>query len=90
MGGLDFQKELKKTKNKVPIIFITGHGDIPMTVGAMKAGAIDFLTKPLREQDVLDASRPRLTGRMRISCTITRYRICRDVSTRLVIGSAKS
>jgi FixJ family two-component response regulator len=55
MGGLDFQKELKKTKNKVPIIFITGHGDIPMTVGAMKAGAIDFLTKPLREQDVLDA-----------------------------------
>lgn len=55
MGGLDFQKELTKTKNKVPIIFITGHGDIPMTVGAMKAGAIDFLTKPLREQDVLDA-----------------------------------
>jgi FixJ family two-component response regulator len=55
MGGLDFQKELADARNKIPIIFISGHGDIPMTVGAMKAGAVDFLTKPLREQDVLDA-----------------------------------
>jgi FixJ family two-component response regulator len=55
MGGLDFQKELAKKRSNVPIIFITGHGDIPMTVDAMKAGAVDFLTKPLREQDVLDA-----------------------------------
>lgn len=55
MGGLDFQRELADARNKIPIIFITGHGDIPMTVQAMKAGAVEFLTKPLREQDVLDA-----------------------------------
>lgn len=54
-GGLDLQKELSEVGNKIPIIFITGHGDIPMTVRAMKAGAVEFLTKPLREQDVLDA-----------------------------------
>jgi FixJ family two-component response regulator len=60
MGGLDFQKELAKARNKVPIIFITGHGDIPMSVDAMKAGAVDFLTKPLREQAVLDAVRTAL------------------------------
>jgi FixJ family two-component response regulator len=60
MGGLDFQKELVEARNKIPVIFITGHGDIPMTVDAMKAGAVDFLTKPLREQDVLDAVRAAL------------------------------
>jgi FixJ family two-component response regulator len=54
-GGLDFQKELVEARNKIPIIFISGHGDVPMTVHAMKAGAVDFLIKPLREQDVLDA-----------------------------------
>jgi FixJ family two-component response regulator len=56
-GGLDFQIELTKARNKIPIIFISGHGDVPMTVKAMKGGAVDFLTKPLREQDVLDAVR---------------------------------
>lgn len=56
-GGLDFQTELAKARNKIPIIFISGHGDVPMTVRAMKGGAVDFLTKPLREQDVLDAVR---------------------------------
>ena len=61
MGGLDFQKELVEARNKIPVIFITGHGDIPMTVDAMKAGAVDFLTKPLREQDVLNAVRAALT-----------------------------
>ena len=55
LSGLDFQAELAKGKNQIPIIFITGHGDIPMTVKAMKAGAIEFLTKPLRDQDLLDA-----------------------------------
>ncbi len=55
IGGLDLQKELADARNRIPIIFITGHGDIPMTVRAMKAGAVEFLTKPLREQDVLDA-----------------------------------
>jgi FixJ family two-component response regulator len=54
-SGLDFQAELAKAGIHIPIVFITGHGDIPMTVRAMKAGAIDFLTKPFREQDMLDA-----------------------------------
>jgi len=54
-SGLDFQAELAKAKIEIPIIFITAHGDVPMTVRAMKAGAIDFLTKPFRDQDLLDA-----------------------------------
>jgi len=49
LSGLDFQAELAKAQNEIPIIFITGHGDIPMSVKAMKAGAIEFLTKPFRE-----------------------------------------
>jgi FixJ family two-component response regulator len=56
-SGLDFQAELAKANMLLPIIFITGHGDIPMTVRAMKAGAVEFLTKPLRDQDLLDAVR---------------------------------
>ena len=55
VSGLDFQAELTKAKIKIPIIFITGHGDIPMSVKAMKAGAVEFLTKPFRDQDLLDA-----------------------------------
>ncbi len=55
LGGLDFQAELTKANIDVPIIFITGHGDIAMTVKAMKAGAVEFLTKPFRDQDLLDA-----------------------------------
>ena len=55
VGGLEFQAELAKADIRVPIIFITGHGDIPMSVKAMKAGAVEFLTKPFREQDMLDA-----------------------------------
>jgi FixJ family two-component response regulator len=55
VSGLDFQAELTKAKIQIPIIFITGHGDIPMSVKAMKAGAIEFLTKPFRDQDLLDA-----------------------------------
>jgi len=54
-SGLDFQRDLAAARVKLPIIFITGHGDIPMSVRAMKAGAIEFLTKPLRDQDLLDA-----------------------------------
>jgi FixJ family two-component response regulator len=56
LSGLDFQIELAKAKNQIPIIFMTGHGDIPMTVKAMKRGAVDFLTKPFRDQDMLDAT----------------------------------
>jgi FixJ family two-component response regulator len=55
LSGLDLQRELAESSLEIPIIFITGHGDIPMTVQAMKAGAIEFLTKPFREQDLLDA-----------------------------------
>jgi FixJ family two-component response regulator len=55
LSGLDLQAELAKANIRVPIIFITGHGDIPMTVRAMKGGAVDFLTKPFRDQDLLDA-----------------------------------
>ncbi len=55
LSGFDFQVELTKADIRIPIIFITGHGDIPMTVRAMKAGAVDFLAKPFRDQDLLDA-----------------------------------
>ncbi len=55
LSGLDFQAELTKADVRIPIVFMTGHGDIPMTVRAMKAGAVDFLTKPFRDQDMLDA-----------------------------------
>ena len=55
LSGLDFQAELSKVNNSIPVIFMTGHGDIPMSVKAMKAGAVDFLTKPFRDQDMLDA-----------------------------------
>src|ERR1700687_2922103 len=55
LSGLDFQNELAKANIHIPIIFMSGHGDIPMTVRAMKGGAVDFLTKPFRDQDMLDA-----------------------------------
>ena len=55
VNGLDFQRELADAGIRIPIIFITGHGDIPMTVKAMKSGAVEFLTKPFRDQDLLDA-----------------------------------
>jgi len=54
-NGLDFQRDLAGQGIRIPIIFITGHGDIPMTVRAMKSGAVEFLTKPFRDQDLLDA-----------------------------------
>ena len=57
VGGIEFQAELAKANIGLPIIFITGYGDIPMTVRAMKAGAVEFLTKPVREQELLDAVR---------------------------------
>ena len=71
MSGLDLQHELAKAGIQLPIIFITGYGDIPMSVQAMKAGAVDFLTKPFRHQDLLDAIR-RAIGRDR---TARRHRL---------------
>src|SRR5213595_3849826 len=73
-SGLDMQRELAAVNTPLPIIFITGYGDIPMSVRAMKAGAVEFLTKPFRDQDLLDAvgtalekDRTRRTGEMRLS-----------------------
>jgi len=62
VSGLDFQRELAHAGFRIPIIFITGHGDIPMTVKAMKSGAVEFLTKPFRHQDLLDAIHQALDG----------------------------
>lgn len=57
LSGLDFQRELAARNIRIPIVFLTGHGDIPMSVRAIKAGAVEFLTKPFRDQDLLDAVR---------------------------------
>ena len=62
MSGLDFQRQLTEASIRIPIIFITAHGDIPMSVRAMKAGAVEFLTKPFRDQDLLDAVHHALEG----------------------------
>ncbi len=61
LGGLELQEELIKRGNTVPIIFITGHGDVPMAVEAMQKGAVDFIQKPFRDQDLLDRVREALT-----------------------------
>jgi FixJ family two-component response regulator len=66
MSGLDFQAALAQAKINTPLVFISGHGDVPMTVRAMKAGAVDFLTKPFRDQDMLDA----------VAAAIERNRAC--------------
>jgi FixJ family two-component response regulator len=68
LSGLDFQSQLAKAKIQIPIVFMTGHGDIPMSVRAMKAGASDFLAKPFRDQDMLDA----------VAAAIQRSRQARD------------
>lgn len=62
MTGLELQQELNARRAGIPIIFITGHGDVPMAVNAMKDGAVDFLTKPFRDQDLLDRVRAALSG----------------------------
>jgi FixJ family two-component response regulator len=61
-SGFDLQRELERLERRIPIIYITAHGDIPMAVQAMKAGAIDFLSKPFRDEDLLDAIRKALEG----------------------------
>jgi FixJ family two-component response regulator len=61
ISGLDLQHELKKVKVSIPIIFLTAHADVPMSVKAMKSGAVEFLTKPFRQQDLLDAVQRSLT-----------------------------
>jgi RNA polymerase sigma factor (sigma-70 family) len=68
ISGLDLQQELKKAKVGIPIIFITAHADIPMTVKAMKSGAVEFLTKPFREQELVDA----------VQRSLSRHRLARE------------
>jgi len=80
ISGLDFQRELLKTHNEIPMIFITAHADIPMTVRAMKAGAVEFLTKPFRDQDLLDAiqvalERARATRKRQAEAAVLRERL---------------
>lgn len=79
LSGLDLQQALLRAKSHLPVIFITGHGDIPMSVQAMKAGAVEFLTKPFREQDLLDAlklalDRDRTTRQQRAELAALRTR----------------
>jgi FixJ family two-component response regulator len=79
VNGLDFQHELADAGIRIPIIFITGHGDIPMTVKAMKSGAVEFLTKPFRHQDLLDAihqalDRDRVARQQQRECDALRTR----------------
>lgn len=97
LSGLDLQKQIAEGDQDMPIIFITGHGDIPMTVQAMKAGAVEFLTKPFRDQDLLDAvhqalARARHVRAQRAEMTALRRRFDtltprqRDVLVRMVAG----
>jgi FixJ family two-component response regulator len=96
-SGLDFQRELGTANVEIPIIFITGHGDIPMSVQAMKAGAVDFLTKPFRDQELLDAihkaverDRERRQQRSEVTQLLERYEALtpreREVMTLVVQG----
>jgi FixJ family two-component response regulator len=84
VSGLEFQRELAAAGTRIPVIFITGHGDIPMTVKAMKSGAVEFLTKPFRDQDLLDAihqalDRDRVTRQQRSE--LAELRKCYDSLT---------
>jgi FixJ family two-component response regulator len=99
MSGLTFQKELAKEGRELPVIFITGHGDIPMSVRAMKAGAVEFLAKPFHDQDLLDAihaaiERDRKRRRDTIRLAELRERFAtltereRQIMTLVVIGRA--
>jgi FixJ family two-component response regulator len=99
MSGLTFQKELAKEGLALPVIFITGHGDIPMSVRAMKAGAVEFLTKPFHDQDLLDAihtaiERDRIRRREAVRVAVLRERLAkltereRQIMTLVVIGRA--
>lgn len=97
LSGLDLQKHMAEANNEIPIIFITGHGDIPMTVQAMKAGAVEFLTKPFRDQALLDAIQQALERdrhareqRAKVEELRSRYRSLtpreREVIARVVAG----
>jgi FixJ family two-component response regulator len=86
ISGLDFQRQLTEAGVQIPIIFITGHGDIPMTVKAMKSGAVEFLTKPFRDQDLLDAIQQALD---RDRVTRQQQREMADLQTRYALLTAR-
>jgi len=97
LSGLDLQKELTRSGSPIPIVFITGHGDVPMSVQAMKAGAVEFLTKPFRDEQLLDAiqqalARHRVERRQRAELGALRERYNsltpreREVMARVVAG----
>ncbi|MFZ1904221.1 MAG: response regulator [Steroidobacteraceae bacterium] len=97
LGGLDLQRELRAVDATLPIIFLTGHGDIPMSVRAMKAGAVEFLTKPVRQEDLLGAIRQAIerdrverAQRAELADLRGRYALLtareREVMARIVIG----
>ncbi|MFZ1100806.1 MAG: response regulator [Steroidobacteraceae bacterium] len=97
LGGLDLQRELRAVDATLPIIFLTGHGDIPMSVRAMKAGAVEFLTKPVRQQDLLGAvgqaierDRAERVQRAELAQLRGRYALLtareREVMARIVVG----
>lgn len=99
MSGLEFQRELKRQDIAIPVVFVTGHGDVPMSVAAMKAGAIEFLTKPFREQELLDSVHRGLAidgGRRRALADLGTLKARqdllspreRDVMARVVAGQA--
>ena len=90
LSGLDLQQELGEAGIEIPIIFITGHGDIPMSVRAMKAGAVEFLTKPFREQDLLDAVRQAIKrDRVSIAQRMQTNACAQPFMIRLRLGNAK-
>jgi FixJ family two-component response regulator len=82
LSGLDLQRQLSEAGIRIPIIFMTGHGDVPMSVKAMKAGALEFLPKPFREQDLLDA--------IQLAVEWDRARLVREQATSVVRGRFKS
>ena len=97
LSGLDLQKRMAEVELEIPIVFITGHGDIPMSVRAMKAGAVEFLTKPFRDQELLDAIQQALDRdrnareqRAEVQALRSRYRLLtpreREVMTLVVTG----
>lgn len=97
LSGLDFQGDLIKSNIEIPIIFITGHGDIPMSVRAIKAGAVEFLTKPFHDQDLLDAIQEGIRGdriRRKKAAIVAKLRECfasltsreRQVMAQVVVG----
>jgi len=90
VNGLDFQRQLADAGVQLPIIFVTGHGDIPMTVRAMKSGAVEFLTKPFRDQDLLDAINQALDRDRAIHQKHSELPNCDSATSRSPRASARS